>query len=143
MEARRGEPLRCVESQEESSRSKAWPLGLPAGGIEQIEGLAPGLWPLASATKSVYTSAALRVEIRESFTSLTTFLDSIAANEVKTDTLYEVENLPLLGTPGSDTLIEQTLSATFQALPFAEPATGLVYARARWYDPATGSFLTP
>jgi RHS repeat-associated protein len=31
----------------------------------------------------------------------------------------------------------------FQALPFAEPATGLVYARARWYDPETGSFLTP
>jgi RHS repeat-associated protein len=31
----------------------------------------------------------------------------------------------------------------FQALPFAEPATGLVYARARWYDPATGSFLSP
>ena len=31
----------------------------------------------------------------------------------------------------------------FQALPFAEPATGLVYARARWYDPSTGSFLTP
>jgi RHS repeat-associated protein len=30
-----------------------------------------------------------------------------------------------------------------QALPFSEPATGLVYARARWYDPATGSFLTP
>jgi RHS repeat-associated protein len=97
----------------------------------------------ATATKSVYTSAALRVEIRESFTSLTTFLDSIAANEEKTATLYEVENLPLLGTPGSDTLIEQTLSATFQALPFAEPATGLVYARARWYDPGTGSFLTP
>jgi RHS repeat-associated protein len=97
----------------------------------------------ATATKSVYTSPALPVEIRESFTSLTTFLDSIAANEEKTATLYEVENLPLLGTPGSDTLIEQTLSATFQALPFSEPATGLVYARARWYDPGTGSFLTP
>ncbi|MEO8378866.1 MAG: RHS repeat-associated core domain-containing protein, partial [Acidobacteriota bacterium] len=31
----------------------------------------------------------------------------------------------------------------FQALPFAEPATGLVFARERWYDPGTGSFLTP
>jgi RHS repeat-associated protein len=31
----------------------------------------------------------------------------------------------------------------YQALPFAEPATGLVYARARWYDPSTGSFLSP
>jgi len=31
----------------------------------------------------------------------------------------------------------------FQALPFTDPATGLVYARARWYDPSTGSFLSP
>jgi RHS repeat-associated protein len=31
----------------------------------------------------------------------------------------------------------------YQALPFAEPMTGLVYARARWYDPSTGSFLSP
>lgn len=28
-------------------------------------------------------------------------------------------------------------------MPFAEGMTGLVYARARWYDPATGSFLSP
>jgi RHS repeat-associated protein len=28
------------------------------------------------------------------------------------------------------------------ALPFADPATGLVYARARWFDPQTGSFLS-
>src|SRR5207253_3728012 len=31
----------------------------------------------------------------------------------------------------------------FQALPFQEPATGLVFARARWYDASTGSFLSP
>ncbi|MEO8378777.1 MAG: GH-E family nuclease, partial [Acidobacteriota bacterium] len=31
----------------------------------------------------------------------------------------------------------------FQALPFTEPATGLVFARERWYDPGTGSFLSP
>ncbi|MEO8383281.1 MAG: RHS repeat-associated core domain-containing protein, partial [Acidobacteriota bacterium] len=31
----------------------------------------------------------------------------------------------------------------FQALPFSEPATGLVFARERWYDPGTGSFLSP
>src|SRR3954462_7735564 len=31
----------------------------------------------------------------------------------------------------------------FHALPFNEPANGLIFARARWYDPSTGSFLTP
>jgi RHS repeat-associated protein len=31
----------------------------------------------------------------------------------------------------------------YGALPFVEPATGLIYARARWYDPQTGTFLTP
>ena len=31
----------------------------------------------------------------------------------------------------------------YQALPFQEPATGLVFARARWYDPQTGAFLSP
>jgi len=30
----------------------------------------------------------------------------------------------------------------YQALPFQEPATGLVFARARWYDRQTGSFLS-
>jgi RHS repeat-associated protein len=28
------------------------------------------------------------------------------------------------------------------ALPFADPATGLIYARARWLDPSTGTFLS-
>jgi RHS repeat-associated protein len=31
----------------------------------------------------------------------------------------------------------------FKAAPFIEPATGLAYFRNRWYDPATGTFLTP
>lgn len=35
------------------------------------------------------------------------------------------------------------MAAGFQALPFSEPATGLIYTRNRWYDPRTGSFLTP
>ncbi|HEX6087748.1 MAG TPA: RHS repeat-associated core domain-containing protein, partial [Thermoanaerobaculia bacterium] len=34
-------------------------------------------------------------------------------------------------------------TGAFQALPFVEPTTGLIYARARWYDPSTGSFLSP
>jgi len=31
----------------------------------------------------------------------------------------------------------------FQALPFVEHATGLIYVRARWYDPSSGTFVSP
>lgn len=33
--------------------------------------------------------------------------------------------------------------ASFKAAPFQEPATGLILMRDRWYDPSTGTFLTP
>jgi RHS repeat-associated protein len=95
------------------------------------------------ATKPIHTSAALPVEIRESLSALSTFLTTIPPATNKTSTLYSVDPLPLLGTPASDTLFEDVVSARFQALPFQDPGTGLVYARARWYDPSTGSFLTP
>jgi RHS repeat-associated protein len=35
------------------------------------------------------------------------------------------------------------LSAALHALPLQDPATGLVFVRARWLDPKTGVFLTP
>lgn len=87
----------------------------------------------AVATLSVFNDRH-PVELREPLTSLST---------PTSRTLYAVEDLSLLGLSGSDTLIENIAAARFQALPFAEPATGLVYARARWYDPSTGSFLSP
>ena len=34
-------------------------------------------------------------------------------------------------------------TASFQAAPFQDSFTGLVYFRNRWYDPRTGSWLTP
>ncbi|MBV8546241.1 MAG: RHS repeat-associated core domain-containing protein [Acidobacteria bacterium] len=33
--------------------------------------------------------------------------------------------------------------ASFKAAPFQEPMTGLILMRRRWYDPRTGTFLTP
>lgn len=39
--------------------------------------------------------------------------------------------------------IQQIVSASFKAAPLRDPATGLVYKRDRWYDPTTGSFVTP
>ena len=85
-----------------------------------------------------HSSAALPVEYRASLTFLATTL----AGTEDTTALYEAPSLSALGgpvTPASRFL----MASAFQALPFAEPATGLVYARARWYDPNSGSFLTP
>jgi RHS repeat-associated protein len=41
--------------------------------------------------------------------------------------------------------VDQTrliVASAFQALPFTDSATGLVYARERWLDPRTGTFMT-
>ncbi len=114
-------------------RAAAWSSSTPI--------LPPPDWVLA--TRPIHTSTALPVEIRESLPSLTTFLATVPAGAEKTSTLYAVDSLPLLGTPASDTLFEDVVSARFQALPFQDPDTGLIYARNRWYDPSTGTFLTP
>jgi RHS repeat-associated protein len=41
------------------------------------------------------------------------------------------------------TVIQMLGLSSFKAAPFLEPMTGHVYMRGRWYDPRTGSFLTP
>lgn len=38
---------------------------------------------------------------------------------------------------------EALLVCPFKAAPFRDPATGLCFMRDRWYDPETGTFLTP
>ena len=53
--------------------------------------------------------------------------------------LYSLDNLYLAASPES----AAHLLTGFKASPFVEPATGLAYFRARWYDPATGTWLTP
>jgi len=52
---------------------------------------------------------------------------------------YAIPDLYLAASRGSKT----KLLTGFKAAPFVEPATGLAYFRARWYDPSTGTFLTP
>jgi RHS repeat-associated protein len=52
---------------------------------------------------------------------------------------YAIPDLYLAASPNSKT----KLLTGFKAAPFVEPATGLVYFRARWYDPSTGTFATP
>jgi RHS repeat-associated protein len=40
-------------------------------------------------------------------------------------------------------IMQQLLVSPFKAAPFRDPTTGLVFMRDRWYDPSTGTFLTP
>jgi RHS repeat-associated protein len=70
---------------------------------------------------------------RESLSAIAAAPGSVA------ETLLEVRDLYLVASEESRT----RLFFGFGALPFVEPATGLIYARARWYDPSTGTFLTP
>ncbi|HVR40206.1 MAG TPA: RHS repeat-associated core domain-containing protein [Thermoanaerobaculia bacterium] len=56
-----------------------------------------------------------------------------------TTTLYDVPDLYLVAQTESQT----NLLFDFHRLPYRDPASGLIFARARWYDASTGSFLTP
>jgi len=116
-----------------SLRASAWSADLPIA--------PPPEWAIAS--KPVFTSPAFPFELRESLVSLASFLASLPPGATRTTTLYEVESLALLASSSRNPAIDALTTARFQALPFAEPMTGLVYARARWYDPNTGSFLSP
>src|SRR5205085_12134263 len=93
----------------------------------------------------VFTSSALPLEYRESMTSLATWL---ATATPAPKSLYEIHSLAALS--DSPAAIGRAMNAqrmivaaAMQALPFQDGATGLVFARARWFDPQTGSFLTP
>jgi RHS repeat-associated protein len=96
----------------------------------------------ATASKPVYTTTALPVEVRESLTTLTTTLAAIPPGDQRTTNLYDVETLSLLGT-SADTPLEEILSARLHAHPLTDPLTELNYVRNRWYEPNTGTFLSP
>jgi RHS repeat-associated protein len=120
--------------------------------IAATSGLRAALWgdvPVLPApdwvtsTKPVVSSPAFPVEVRESLASLSSFLAGIPPDTEQTMTLYAVESLALLGSSSGGTQIDDILTARMHAHPFAEPLTGINYVRARWYDPGSGSFLTP
>ena len=104
-----------------------------------------GLTPVTNAppwAKDVYgvlSAPDAPVIARQSFASLEELLDGISAGATKKTNVYGMTDLYLAGSPDSKT----KLFTGFKAAPFVEPATSLVYLRARWYDPATGAFLTP
>ncbi|MEO8033198.1 MAG: RHS repeat-associated core domain-containing protein [Acidobacteriota bacterium] len=105
----------------------------------------------AVATKPVFTSAALPVEVRESMANLSQWLASIGPGEEKSRSLYEVPTLYSLAVPRMDNGVATfapgdpqllIVSAAFHAQPFADPLTGKNYVRARWFDPESGTWLT-
>jgi len=114
-------------------RASAWASDVPV--------LPAPAWAQASAT--VFSSPELPVEIRQPLTELVTFISGLASNAEGSTTPYEVASLGLLGTSGSIGEFEMLLAASFHAQPFADPFSGKNYVRARWYDPETGTFLTP
>jgi RHS repeat-associated protein len=100
--------------------------------------------PAWATAGSVRTSMNLPVEVLDSLSSLATLITNTAANAEKTETPYDVPNLGMLGQSGGGNAdIEMTMAATFQAQPFAERFTGKFYVRNRWYDPTTGTWLSP
>ncbi|MBV9071218.1 MAG: RHS repeat-associated core domain-containing protein, partial [Acidobacteria bacterium] len=113
-------------------RAQGWASGLPI--------LPPTEW---ARLNGIFTSPALPVEIRDSLSSISTFVAAISNSSQNTTTIYNVPSLALLGSTGTGADATSALfTAKFQALPFSDPATGLVYARARWYSPETGTFLS-
>ncbi len=88
----------------------------------------------------VKSSASQPWQRRESLATLATELfDKTAAGATRDREIYDIPDLYLAASSDSKT----QLLTGFHAYPFTEPASGLVYLRARWYDPGTGSFLSP
>ena len=76
---------------------------------------------------------------RQSFAQVEADLEQLSDGGTSSTTLYSMPDLYLAADRESKT----KLLTGFKASPFIEPATTLAYFRARWYDAATGSWLTP
>lgn len=105
-------------------------------------GPAPAM-PLPTWARTLYphtsSSATHPVIVREPLSALRTFTESIAPGQANTRIGWRVADLYVVAAVES----KSKVLVGFKAYPFRDPATGLVYARARWYDAQTGTFLTP
>jgi RHS repeat-associated protein len=125
-----------------TDRSDADALEIAAGTGLRFEGW--GQTPIAAPpdwARTIYglgSTAEWPVSKRYRLTTLATEAGSIAASEKKTIPVFDLGDLYLFANTRSAT----KLLTGFHAASFVEPATGYVYMRARWMDPATGNFLT-
>ena len=104
-------------------RASAWSASTPI--------LPPPDWAPA------FASPALPFEIREPLASVTASLAS--ATRIS---LYDIPILPVLGAT-SATPLDDIAATRFHAHPLTDPLTGLNYVRNRWFDPGTGTWLSP
>ncbi|MHB9001976.1 MAG: RHS repeat-associated core domain-containing protein [Thermoanaerobaculia bacterium] len=114
-------------------RAEAWSSALPV--------LPTPEW--ARATKPVFSSPEMPVEVRESLASVDTWLATTSADGEATTTLYEVSDVAIAGSDAvTDDPARFLVSSSFHALPFVDGVTRHSLARARWLDHHTGTFLT-
>jgi RHS repeat-associated protein len=97
----------------------------------------------ATASRPVYSSSALPIEVRESLTNVSALITSLQPGETRTDVSYDIPNLSLTGSQAGDPNVAALFASSFQAQPFTEPFTHKIYVRERWYDPVLGMWLTP
>jgi RHS repeat-associated protein len=90
-------------------------------------------------TSGATTATGFPLIQRQDLTSVTAFIATITSGPKTADPLYELTNLHTAAVTTSVT----NLDLDFQGLPFRDPATGMIYARNRWYDPGAGTGLTP
>lgn len=55
----------------------------------------------------------------------------------------QVAQAPAAVASNGPSVTQMLLTSPFKGAPFQDPMTGLIYMRNRWYDPKTGSFITP
>jgi RHS repeat-associated protein len=111
-----------------SLRTKTW-------GNATIQ--APPSW--AKTLYGAISTAEHPFTLRQSVAKVTEFLDVIEDGKHDQTTWYEISDLYLAASDESAT----KLLTGFQAAPYLEPAFGYLYVRARWFDPSTGTWLTP
>jgi RHS repeat-associated protein len=125
-----------------ADRSDAAGLEIAVGEALRFEGW--GTTPVAPApawTTKVYgltSETGWPVVKREGLASIRLAIDALGAKKSQTLPLFEVNDLYLFARADS----RSKLLTGFHGAPFVEPATGYAFFRARWLDPATGTFIT-
>jgi RHS repeat-associated protein len=99
--------------------------------------IAPPDW--AKKVWGVESTPTTPLVVHQSLETLAAFFETIASDGNGSTSVYAIPDLYLAASSETKT----KLLTGFKAAPFVEPANGLAYFRARWYDPSTGTFLTP
>jgi RHS repeat-associated protein len=93
--------------------------------------------------RTIFSGADAKAEqpviYRESLAAINSFTTATGSGASASRTLYAIPSLYL----GANEESRSKLLTGFKAAPFVEPATGLENFRNRWYDPSTGTWLTP